>query len=31
MVKWKWIAGLVGWVAWGPIGALMGYIIGALV
>jgi len=28
--KLKWIGGVLGWVAWGPIGALMGFIFGAL-
>ena len=30
MGKLKWIAGFLGWVAWGPIGALMGFAFGAL-
>lgn len=30
MGKLKWIAGVLGWVAWGPIGALVGYVFGAL-
>jgi len=29
--KVKWIAGFLGWVAWGPIGALLGYVAGSLV
>ena len=28
MIKLKWIAGIVGWVAWGPIGGLMGFVFG---
>ena len=31
MVKLKWIVGLIGWVAWGPIGALVGYFFGAFI
>ena len=27
----KWIAGVLGWVAWGPIGALIGYFLGGVV
>ena len=27
----KWIAGVLGWVAWGPIGALIGYLLGKAV
>ena len=27
----KWIAGVLGWVAWGPIGALIGYFLGEAV
>ncbi len=27
----KWIAGLLGWAAWGPIGALIGFAVGAVV
>ena len=30
MGKVKWIAGFLGWVSWGPIGALIGFAIGAL-
>ena len=26
----KWIAGFLGWVSWGPIGALLGYIAGSV-
>ena len=26
----KWIVGLLGWVAWGPIGALLGFFAGAV-
>lgn len=26
----KWIAGFLGWVTWGPIGALLGFIAGAV-
>ena len=29
MGKAKWIAGFLGWVAWGPIGALLGFVAGA--
>jgi len=31
MGKLKWIAGFLGWVSWGPIGALLGFAIGAFV
>ena len=31
MGKIKWIAGFIGWVAWGPIGGLIGFFIGRLV
>ena len=31
MGKIKWIAGVIGWVAWGPIGALIGYFFGSFV
>ena len=31
MVKVKWIAGFLGWVAGGPIGALLGFLVGTLV
>ena len=31
MGKVKWIAGFIGWVAWGPIGALIGYFFGSFV
>ena len=27
----KWIAGFLGWAAWGPIGGLIGYFIGKAV
>lgn len=27
----KWIAGLLGWVAFGPIGALLGVIAGSVI
>ena len=27
----KWIAGLLGWVAYGPIGALLGYFLGSFI
>ena len=27
----KWIVGLLGWVAWGPIGALLGFLAGSAV
>ena len=27
----KWIGGFLGWVAWGPIGALIGYFLGSVV
>ena len=27
----KWIGGILGWVAWGPIGALIGYLLGKAV
>ena len=27
----KWIGGFLGWVAWGPIGALIGYLLGKAV
>lgn len=27
----KWIAGLLGWAAWGPIGALIGFAVGSVV
>ena len=26
----KWIAGILGWAAWGPIGALIGFVAGAI-
>ena len=26
----KWIAGFLGWVTWGPIGALLGFVTGAI-
>ena len=31
MSKAKWIGGFLGWVAWGPIGALIGYLLGKAV
>ena len=31
MSKAKWIGGFLGWVAWGPIGALSGYLLGKAV
>ena len=31
MGRTKWIAGLLGWVAYGPIGALLGYFLGSLI
>ena len=31
MGKAKWIGGFLGWVAWGPIGALIGYLLGKAV
>ena len=31
MAKVKWIAGFLGWVSWGPIGALLGFVVGAVV
>ena len=30
MIKAKWIAGFLGWVSWGPIGALLGFLIGSV-
>lgn len=27
----KWIVGLLGWVAWGPIGAILGYLAGTVI
>lgn len=27
----KWIAGIIGWAAWGPIGALIGFALGSFV
>ena len=30
MGKIKWIAGFLGWVAWGPIGALLGFLVGTV-
>ena len=27
----KWIGGILGWVTWGPIGALIGYWLGKAV
>jgi len=27
----KWIAGILGWVAWGPIGGLLGYFLGSAI
>ena len=29
MVKAKWIGGFLGWVSWGPIGALLGFLVGS--
>lgn len=26
----KWIAGFLGWVTWGPIGALLGFLAGSV-
>ena len=31
MGSFKWIAGLLGWVSWGPIGALLGFLAGSAV
>ena len=31
MAKTRWIAGLLGWVAYGPIGALLGYFLGSFI
>lgn len=31
MGKIKWIAGFIGWVAWGPIGGLIGFFVGQFV
>ena len=31
MGKTKWITGLLGWVTFGPIGALIGYFLGSAV
>ena len=31
MGTFKWLAGLIGWVSWGPIGGLLGYLAGAFV
>jgi DnaJ like chaperone protein len=31
MASAKWIGGLLGWVVWGPIGALVGYLLGKAV
>jgi DnaJ like chaperone protein len=31
MGKTKWIAGFLGWVAWGPIGAILGYLAGTVI
>lgn len=31
MGKAKWIAGFLGWVSWGPIGALIGFALGTIV
>ena len=31
MARTKWIAGLLGWVAYGPIGALLGYFLGSFI
>lgn len=27
----KWIAGILGWVSWGPIGGLIGYLLGSAI
>ena len=27
----KWIAGFLGWVSWGPIGALLGFVVGSVI
>ena len=27
----KWIAGFLGWVSWGPIGALLGFVLGSVI
>ena len=31
MAKTRWIAGLLGWVSYGPIGALLGYFLGSFI
>ena len=31
MASFKWIAGFLGWVSWGPIGALLGFLAGSAV
>ena len=31
MGKVRWIAGFLGWVSWGPIGALIGFVLGSFV
>ena len=31
MGAFKWLAGLLGWASWGPIGGLLGYLAGAFV
>ncbi len=31
MAKTRWIAGFLGWVTGGPIGALIGYLLGSAV
>lgn len=31
MASTRWIAGLLGWVAYGPIGALLGYFVGSFI
>ena len=30
MIKARWIVGFLGWVAWGPIGAILGYLAGTV-
>ena len=27
----NWIAGFLGWVSWGPIGALLGFVVGSVI
>ncbi len=31
MGAFKWIFGFLGWVTWGPIGAILGYVSGAAI